>query len=369
LKTGAGWLLGALFVVSAAWPQEKSRLPTPPDFSQPAIATAARGLVDAWDAWNGTNGDLEQRVVHLPMSEARFLIQRALGRYMDFLDRRASYTESVATYIDECRQRRDKHAPKVEDVYEDEARLIGVNVLLLNQKLSALKDASEWTDVYNGSQAEAKAALKIQSARQEKIPLAMPGAPPPEAISALLFRKSEREVQEALQKLWTRYYQVLVDAIEQKPDGSTLLAPIRVHGGGTDDSSSAGQTAPAPPVPEAWKLFVGAWSYVKGSQQFNGIAEPASALLEIWFENNTLIGRYRAELPDFQGFKKLDLRMRGNPGNNNRQLTMHFESKTPAETGQIVLEPMGPSGVDMMLIRVVSPQSPIPRGRELLVRR
>jgi hypothetical protein len=115
--------------------------------------------------------------------------------------------------------------------------------------------------------------------------------------------------------------------------------------------------------------LVGVWTYAEGSQQFNGVAEPRQVLLELWMEDGALRGRYRAELPDFQGAKKVDLRLSGGVVSAHNQLTLNFESKDPPANGRIILEGPGSSGTELMFVRAVAAQSPIPRGRELLLRR
>jgi hypothetical protein len=109
------------------------------------------------------------------------------------------------------------------------------------------------------------------------------------------------------------------------------------------------------------------WTYAPGSQKFNGVEEPHEVLLELWVENGQLAGRYRATLPDFGGVKTVDLRLKGPLAAATATQTLDFESKDPAATGKIVLE--GPAEMELMLVRVVTAESPIPRGRELLRRR
>jgi hypothetical protein len=380
----AGWtfsLIVAFLTVRMAGAQEPGRFPQPSDFSQRTITPAAEELTGAWNAWTRTGRDLEQRVFRVPMSEARDLIQRTLGRYLNFLDKRSDYGDAVLVYVEQCRLRPNPRQPLVtmEEVYEEQARLIGANVIALHEKLRALKDSPEWTSVYAGSRAETDRALRLQSSRRSEIPpdFSLSPAKPPSLVSSLLYRSSEREIREQLRKLWSGYYQALVDAVEQRSGGSAPL--IAILPGGRPDRTATTATAsgtlpggPASPpvvVPEALKVFTGAWSYSAGSKQFNGVAEPVYAVLELWYEDDRIVGRYRAELPDFQGTKKVDLRLRGTGAVSGRQLTMRFESKDPPATGQLHLEGVGPSGTDLMLTRAVPPQSPIPRGREVMMRR
>ena len=368
-------------MVSVVCGQQSGRVPQPPDFSQRAITSAAEELNGAWKAWTRTGRDLEQRVFRIPMSEARDLIQRVLGRYFDFLDKRSDYGDAVLAYVEQCRLHPSPRQPlvTVAEVYEEQARLIGANVIALHERRNSLRDSPAWTSVYAGSQMETDRALRLQSSRRSEIPLdlSLSSARPAGLMSSLLYRSSERELREELLKLWSGYYQALVDAVEQRPGGSAPLVAIRLGGQAVRTAATATASGPPPGgstslavvVPEALKAFTGAWSYSAGSQQFNGVAEPVYALLELWFENDGLVGRYRAELPDFQGTKILDLRLQGTAGITGRQLTLRFESNDPPATGQFVLEWVGPSGIDMMLTRVVPSQGPIPRGREVIIRR
>jgi hypothetical protein len=111
---------------------------------------------------------------------------------------------------------------------------------------------------------------------------------------------------------------------------------------------------------------VGTWTYAEGSQQFNGVAEPKHVILELWMEKGFLVGRYRAELPDFDRSSIVDLSLRGKPGSG--RTVLEFHSSSPEAAGKIVLEGPGSGGMDLMLVRSVE-GAPIPRGRELLTRR
>src|SRR5580704_8980800 len=143
-------------------------------------------------------------------------------------------------------------------------------------------------------------------------------------ISSLVYENAERQSRESIQKLWTRYYQALVDSVEQKPGGSAPLLST---------------PAKAPPAPgrSPEHPLVGTWTYADGSQQFNGVAEPRQVVLELWIEKGALLGRYRAELQDFDGPKRVDLNLRGKLVNGNIQ-TLDFHSTDPEAAGKIVLE-------------------------------
>ena len=87
----------------------------------------------------------------------------------------------------------------------------------------------------------------------------------------------------SMEKLWTRYYQALADAVEQKPSGSAPLVAVR--GSGNSPSAAPGAPPAPPAVATAGNPVAGAWTYVQGSQQFNGVEEPREVLLELWVEN------------------------------------------------------------------------------------
>jgi hypothetical protein len=88
----------------------------------------------------------------------------------------------------------------------------------------------------------------------------------------------------------------------------------------------------------------------------------------LWIDKGLLTGRYRAQLPDFDGVKRVDLSLSGKAGSGHTQ-TLNFHSTNPEAAGRIVIEGPGPNGIELMVVRSVDPGSPIPRGRELLTRR
>jgi hypothetical protein len=155
-----------------------------------------------------------------------------------------------------------------------------------------------------------------------------------------------------MEKLWTHYYQALEDAVEQKPAGAALVA---IRGSAASAPAAANANAASP--------VAGNWTYVQGSQQFNGLGEPHDVLLEIWVENGMLVGRYRAELPDFQGSRKIDVRLRGPLDTAANLQTLDFESKDPSGTGKVTLE-FNPTRKELMFVR--TSQTIVPRGRETL---
>ena len=123
----------------------------------------------------------------------------------------------------------------------------------------------------------------------------------------------------------------------------------------------------SPAAPAANPLS-GTWAYLEGTQQFNGVAEPRRVLLELWMEGGNLLGRYRAEIPDFDGVRKVDLRLRAKAGKTG-QTILQIQGGDPVATGEFVVEDPGAGGLNIMLVRSVDAGGPIPRGRELLTRR
>ena len=82
-----------------------------------------------------------------------------------------------------------------------------------------------------------------------------------------------------------------------------------------------------------------------------------------------LNGRYRAQLPDFDGVKAVDVRLHGAIAAGGGEQTLDFESKDPPASGRLILEGPAPNGLDLMVVRAPSSPGGLPRGRELLRRR
>jgi len=337
--------------------QGSSRLPPPPGFSQDAVAARADEAVRAWEKWARADRKLEQRIFIVPMAEARVQLRLSLGAFLDFLAARAAYAESVAAYID-SRAWSTRAAPMPEDAAcQDQIGVLGANLAAVQSRIMTLRDSPEWLAIRRGVEEPNDQALKLQSTLRSKLDIAAlsHNARPAADTSSVVYRDSERRLADALRRLWTAYYQALGDAVEQKP--TPPLTPLQPPDGAHPGIVTARST-------EGPKVDV--WTYAEGSMLFNGVAEPKRALLELWTENGVLLGRYRAELPDFHGTKTVDIRLRGTPSAGGAQ-TLQIESKDPAASGQIVLEPSGLAG-EVLLVRVVPAHSSIPRGRELLRR-
>ena len=376
-------LLAAVAVFQAgALEAQPPRQPTPPDFSQPAITTTVEQLVAEWNRWNRETQGIEQRLFRLPMSEARDLLQHALGAYQEFLAKRHAYSEAVASYIERSRaEPRARQTPvALGTVYEDQILTLGLNLDAVQARLDSMREAPEWISIRRAVQPETTQAMKLQSARRSEMPLdlSLTAAQNASPMSALIYRDSERQLEEELLRLWTRYYQSLADAAEQKPNGSAPLVAAR-----------SGETAPAAPAPgpaapaaavsvprpaaaaaaAPQNPLVGVWTYAEGSQQFNGAAEPREVMLELWIEGGQLNGRYRAQLPDFDGVKAVDVRLHGVIAAGGGEQALDFESKDPPASGRLILEGPAPNGLDLMVVRAPSSPGGLPRGRELLRRR
>ena len=342
----------------------------PPGFSQDSIIGPAALISQAWQAWRLQDRGLEQRIFRLPMTDARTMLQQSLGAYLDYLDARRSYAEAVASYIDRLRNEARPNQPVVtlDAVYLNEIEVMGANMAALQERLAALKENPDWLQIRRAVQAESSRLLSIESARRAEVPLDLSLHRPQTVtpISTVVYRNAEREMIQAQEQLWNRYYQALIDSIEQRQHGGVPLVAAR--------PSVSGKAGPAPAAPAAVAQaprdpIVGAWSYIEGSEEFNGIAEPREVLLEIRIEDGMIVGRYRAYLPDFSGVRKVDLRLHAAYVPGRPQQTLAFDSKDPVVTGSIILEGPGAGGAELMLVRVVPADSPIPRGRELLRKR
>jgi hypothetical protein len=336
--------------------QDAQRLPPPPSFLQDGVAARADEEGRAWERWGRADRKLEQHIFPLPMAEGREQLRRSLGAYLDFLAARGAYAESVAAYI----ERSGSSARAIESMPEeaacqDQIGLLGANLALLRERIASLRGTPEWLAIRRGTQAQDNQARKLQTGLRENSDIAAPSATPRPAagVLALAYRDSEREVAETLRGLWTAYYQALADAVAQK--ATPPLTPL--PGAPTAISTEGPKVGPK----------VDVWTYAEGSMQFNGVAEPKRVLLELWTEHGLLLGRYRAELPDFHGTRTVDIRLRGTPSGGGAQ-TLQIESEDPAGAGQIVLERTDTTE-ETMLVRLVPARSSIPRGRELLHRR
>lgn len=338
-----------------------------PDFSQTFLSGPAEDVSSGWMKWRSADQGLEQTVFRLPMREARGLVQRTLGLYLDFVDRRSTYALAVTTFLDRSRTETKSRRTEVtiERAYGNQVDVLGLNLRLLQDKISSLRDSPEWLALRHTVQPAQKVAMALSDDRRANMPIdvSIRRAAAPKTISPDAYRDSEQEMAQVLRRLWTTYYQALIDAAERNPNGPVPLIPVR--GGSTDVSSGL---PGLPTLAGIESPLVGVWKYVGGSQQFNGVAEPQQVLLEVWTENGALAGRYRAELPDFDGVKKVDLRLKGNMAAPGGQMSFTFDSYDPPATGRIVLEGPGSTGMELLLIRAVSAPSPIPRGREVLQR-
>jgi hypothetical protein len=345
--------------------------PSPsPDFGQSALVSNIGRASDAWSAWETSDAGLEQRVFSLPMVDGRDQVQRALSEFLAYLDRRRQYGDSVSAYIDSSRVKpQDKNMVTLDAVNRDQLEVLGVSLARLQAKLEALQTESGWAQIRRSVQQERSDVLALQSSRRDKITVDRPlgrSLPDASSITSLAYRDSERQLRDALQKLWIRYYQSLVDAVEQRPDGSV---PLIVK---LPTNAAAGLTAlPAVPSSPATNdnPLVGTWIYREGSLQFNDVAEPHQVILELWLEQGLLRGRYRADLQAFDGTTKhVDLKLRGRfvPGHDQ---TLEFQSADPDTSGKVVVEGPDVTGLHVMLVRLVESGGTIPRGREILTRR
>lgn len=328
---------------------------TPPAFSEEAVITRADAVGSSWNKWASGDSGLEQRVFRLPMPEARALLRRSLGRFQDFLDARQAYAQSVGDHLDASRTSPGAVRFGTQDrICEDQIQLLGVSLSALQDRLALLRDSTDWLAIRRGVQPEIARTLKLQ-AELRSTRLSAPLAQSTEPVSTLAYRDSEHVLGEALRRLWTAYYQALAIAVEQDP-AAAALTPLR-----------SAEDAEPPPAGSAVTPLAGVWTYIEGSQQFNGVSEPRLVLLELWMDSGNVIGRYRAELPDFNGPRNVDVRARGAQTSGGVQ-TLEIDAKDSAFAGQILLEGSGLGG-ELMLVRAPSAGSTLPRGRELLHRR
>lgn len=343
---------------AAGQPAENpARLPPSPGFRIDAAIPRADQMAAAWAKWDSADRDLEAGVFQLPMAEAQQTLGRSLGLFLDFMDARGSYAEAVAARIEKGYHASGATIVTLDLVFTDEIAILGANVAALQDRLALLRGSPDWLDVRRNVLSDLDRALERQSVLRKEMLAASPvqSDGPAEAISAREYRECERLLAESLTKLWTGYYQALAAAATRKPQGSVSLIPVR-----------GGVAAPTVPKSVSHPME-GVWIYLEGSRLFNGAGEPRQVLLELWLENGVMLGRYRAQLPDFSGTRKVDLRLRGSPSAGG-PLTLQIESNDTGAKGQIVLEGPAASGV-LTLSRIVPAGGPVPRGREMLRRR
>jgi hypothetical protein len=116
--------------------------------------------------------------------------------------------------------------------------------------------------------------------------------------------------------------------------------------------------------------LLGVRVYIEGSDEFKGGGRTKTGLLELWMADGVLLGRYRAGLPDSEGIKKIDLRLRqADEMTRDHQQSFELESFAASVKGRIALETSGVTGGELTLLRNVSANSGITRGREMLHRR
>ncbi|MDR3718717.1 MAG: hypothetical protein P4K98_07935 [Bryobacteraceae bacterium] len=311
---------------------------------------------------------MERRLSRQPMGEGREALRRGLGNFREYLDKRRTYSDAVLAYLDKRRAEPGPGHPAVTsaEVYRDHIYELGMHLAALRERLSALREFPEWTQVRRSIQQESDLAFKLQSSRRAEMPveLSLGELRPPAAVTPLSYRNLDQGLMVQLDRLWTRYYQALDDALEQKPGG----APLTPAGSADSAAPVAGVPGGAPAAQSSGSALPGIWTYLERSQRFNGVGEPGNVLLELWIENGLLVGRYRAELPDFQGKKVVDLRLHGHIAPAGAPQILDFESKIPAGSGQIVIEGPSGGGMEVMLERRVPSFSAIPRGREMLRR-
>jgi hypothetical protein len=247
-------LLIVLLQCGALGAQPAPELPAPPDFDEGTIIAAAEALSGAWTKWRSVDAGLEQRVFRIPISEARQTVQRAFDGYLGVLDKRRTYSDAVSAYIDQSRAepRPRQVVVTLEAVFEDHVQWLGLNLNVLEAKLGALRDAPQWIAIRRSVRDERAEAFSLQSARRSEVPvdLSLHRSPPANLISSLLYRDSERQVAGVLRRLWTRYYQALVDAAEQgrppRPLRTVPAPDTSVPSPAPAGASSAGQSAGGP---------------------------------------------------------------------------------------------------------------------------
>jgi hypothetical protein len=343
-------------------------LPRAPDYSDGAIAESAEQAGSAWKAWLMADRDLERDVANAPMVEARERIQRSFSALLNFTDKRRIYGERVADYIERYRPETAGRKPfvNVEVVNRDQLELLGISLSTVQARLDSLRDTAGWAAIRRTVQADRSDIMALQNARRDEIPVELPIGPavPPRPLSVIVYRDSERQARELVERVWTHYYQALVDEVERKSGTSRpLVASITPPEHAPEPAPSA--TAPRVSGPDR---VAGTWRYVEGSQQFNGVEEPHQVLLELFVEKGALTGRYRGTLTDFTGTHNVDVRLQQMAGaKGSSDIRLQYQNPEQNLSGQITVEGPGASGLDLMVVHMDA--AGIPKGREILARR
>ena len=368
LNSQAGNLIALAVWLACGEPAMAQALPQAPDYSDSAIAESAEQANSAWKAWLLADRDLERDISSAPMAEARDRIQRSFSTFLNYSDKRRIYGERVAEYIERYRPETAGRRPfvNVEIVNRDQLELLGISLSSVQARLDSLRDTAGWATIRRAVQSDRSDVIALQNARRDEIPVELPfSAPvPPRPLSVIVYRDSERQARELVERIWTHYYQALVDEMERKAGTSRpLVASITLPVPAPEPAPSA-----AAPRISVLDRVAGTWRYVEGSQQFNGVEEPRQVLMELFIEKGALTGRYRGTLTDFTGQHNVDVRLQqitGVKGSND--IRLQFQNAEQNLSGQITVEGPGASGLDLMVVHMDA--AGIPKGREILARR
>ncbi len=379
-----GWLI--------CLPMHAQELAPPPDYGDNTINVLAEETAKAWQAWQRLDRDIEQNAFQLAMVDGRETIQRSLSALLNYLGKRKAYSEGVAKYIEQFRPEASARKPivAVETVSREQLELLGATLTDVQARLKRLTDSPDWSRIRRSVVADTSGIDNLRKNLRNQIPLDLPLSKPepPHQMSVIVYRDSERQIAELLEKLWTDYYQALDNAVERKPDGAKPLmvstnpasagpsadvmpaSPAVVSGTHPAVAPAAGATSlpGQPSAPAASEALVGTWRYIERSQQFNGVEEPRQVLIEIWVEKGgALAGRYRAVLADFDGPHNVDIALQSLPaGKNPKEFRFHYRAASQDADGQLTIEGPGTSGTDLTISH---DGGGVPRGREIVLRR
>jgi hypothetical protein len=334
----------------------------PPDFSRAELRNSSEAVVKAWKLWQERMQVTERDTLALPMTEARLQVQRTYALMNAFFDARRAYSEKVAVQLEPAQSSRNKPPVNADSVNADEVELLGVGITSFQASLAVLRSSPAWVRIRHSIQADRDTVTKLQQSRRDDIAITRPfaGASSGQPITARMYRDSEQQVTDALQHLWTTYYQALADSSSHSPSESIPLSASTPSDVNSNSDASSRRTEKS--------QLLGAWTYSEGSQRFNGVGEPHQVVLELWMDGGQLAGRYRAELPDFDGSKRIDLKLSGKVSMGHEQV-LEFHSVDPIIDGKILLQKQGTSGLELMLVRLPEVPGVVPKGRELLTRR
>jgi hypothetical protein len=354
----------------------------------PGIAVAEAEYRDAQDAWLRNDPTLEKDLYKANPAEMRQRIHRAAslrddvmvkkGVYLDLLAQRTRETrkllgESSSAMVPAATIKKDLETQQMR-ILADQDRLDlllhdlpqGDEYLLVRRALEG-----ERADLIN---AQNSLALRIRSLDTiDKTQQATAGA---DEIAKKLEEiakiwESERDRAARQRSAWNKLYDLMEQSLD-KPGtepaprpAAAAKAPERPPAQTRTAAPAAARTT-APAEPQT--ALAGAWKYVSAPNAWSGYGEPEFVQLDLTAgPDGALRGSYWARLPVRNGKNEVVLTLKGQAPASATSARIHWTSATPAAEGEMEIKIA--SDGRMLLERVESNDSYVPRGMEVLLRR